>query len=301
MVNLQRLLKRWNECTDAEKKEILEVQHARTDVFTHMNDAWFGDVVLIRVKAGVTVEKPIILSFITAGKENTTQARVVVVADKEAKCSVIVRFTSAQAENAVCNASLFCFLHAKSDVEIVKIQEESDVMWHFSNETAMQDSESKFGIHTLSLNGGLIRNNLNVVLRESNTHTLLSGAVHGNKTMHVDNHSLVDHKVENCISDELYKYILNDKSVGVFNGKVYVRPDAQKTLAYQSNANLLLSEDATINTKPELEIYADDVKCSHGTTTGYMDENALFYLRARGMEKKLLRDYWFMHYIQVRR
>lgn len=277
------IVKTWKECSAIEQKEILEVQHARTDVFTQLNDAWFNEAVLIRVPEGKQVEKPIILSFITAGAENTTQTRIVIVAREESKCSVILRFTSAKAENALCNVSLFSLLHEKSDVEIVKVQEENDPMWHISNETAIQEAKSKFGIHTLSLNGGLIRNNLNIVLKGENTHTMLSGAIHGNKTMHVDNHSLVDHKVPNCISDELYKYILDDKSVGVFNGKVFVRQDAQKTLAYQSNANLLLSEDATINTKPELEIYADDVKCSHGTTTGYMDDNALFYLRARGI------------------
>ncbi|MFI5203193.1 MAG: Fe-S cluster assembly protein SufD [Flavobacteriales bacterium] len=276
-------VKTWKECSAADKKEILEVEHARTDVFTQLNDAWFNEAVFIHVPAGKQIEKPVILSFVTAGTENTTQARIVIVADAASKCSIILRFTSAKAENAFCNVSLFSFLHEKSEVEIVKVQEENDAMWHISNETAVQDANSKFGIHTLSLNGGLIRNNLNITLKGRHTHTMLSGAVHGTGNMHVDNHSLVDHKEPDCVSDELYKYILDGKSVGVFNGKVFVRQDAQKTLAYQSNANLLLSEDASINTKPELEIYADDVKCSHGTTTGYMDDNALFYLRARGI------------------
>jgi Fe-S cluster assembly protein SufD len=277
------LVKTWKECSETEKKELLWLEHARQDFFTQMNDAWFNDAVFIHVRTDQKSDKPVILSFQSSGQETTTQARIVIVAEKNSKASIIIRYTSQKAENAFCNVSLFSFIHENAEVEVVKIQEESDAMWHVSNETAVQDAGSKFNIHTLSLNGGLIRNNLNILLKGCNTHTVLSGAVHGKGTMHVDNHSLVDHKVPDCVSDELYKYILNDKSVGVFNGKVFVRQDAQKTLAYQSNANLLLSEDASINTKPELEIYADDVKCSHGTTTGYMDQNALFYLRARGI------------------
>src|SRR6185312_14529012 len=133
--------------------------------------------------------------------------------------------------------------------------------------------------------GGLIRNNINIVMEAEGNEAHLYGLYLLNGNTHVDNHTLVDNTKPNCFSNEFYKGILDDNSSGVFSGKIFVRPDAQKTNAYQSNKNILLSDDATINTKPQLEIFADDVKCSHGCTVGQLDENALFYLRARGIPK----------------
>jgi Fe-S cluster assembly protein SufD len=128
-----------------------------------------------------------------------------------------------------------------------------------------------------------MRNNLNIVLNGTHCTSHLNGLQLLSKQQHLDNHTLVDHQMPHCESNQLYKGILNDKSTGVFNGKIFVRKDAQKTNAYQSSKNMLLSDDATMNTKPQLEIYADDVKCSHGSSTGQIDENAVFYLRARGI------------------
>jgi Fe-S cluster assembly protein SufD len=138
---------------------------------------------------------------------------------------------------------------------------------------------------TVTLSGQLVRNNHNVELLGENAEAHLNGLFSASGTQLVDNHTLMDHQVPHCESNELYKGIVNDKSTGVFNGKIFVRKDAQKTNAYQSSKNILLSDDATINTKPQLEIYANDVKCSHGTSTGKVDENALFYLNARGIGK----------------
>jgi Fe-S cluster assembly protein SufD len=135
------------------------------------------------------------------------------------------------------------------------------------------------------LNGGLVRNNLNIEVKGQNCCTNLNGAYILKGSQHVDNHTTVDHIAANCESHELYKGVVNDKSTAVFNGKVFVRKDAQKINAFQSNANVLLSDDSTVNSKPELEIYADDVKCSHGSTTGQLDEEAVFYLRARGLSE----------------
>ena len=146
-----------------------------------------------------------------------------------------------------------------------------------------QQSKSNCGVHTLTVNGRLVRNNLTMLLNGEHCESALNGLYITRDDMHVDNHTLVDHRQPNCMSDEMYKGILGGKSTGVFNGKVYVRPHAQKTNAFQSNRNILLSEDARVNSKPELEIYADDVKCSHGSTTGRLDNEALFYLRSRGL------------------
>ena len=145
---------------------------------------------------------------------------------------------------------------------------------------------SNYSNTTMTLSGELVRNNHNVVLADSNCEAHLNGLFISNGTQQIDNHTLIDHQMPHCESNELYKGIMDDKSVSVFNGKVFVRQDAQKTNAFQSNANVLISEDASVNSKPELEIYADDVKCSHGSTTGQLDEEALFYLRARGISEK---------------
>jgi Fe-S cluster assembly protein SufD len=136
---------------------------------------------------------------------------------------------------------------------------------------------------TLSLGGGLIRNNLNIRLGDVNGTAYLNGLTVARFNQLVDHHTVVDHAMPHCYSNELYKNIIDDSAQGVFNGKIFVRKDAQKTNAFQSNKNLLLSDEASMNAKPQLEIFADDVKCSHGATTGQLDDEALFYLRARGI------------------
>ena len=146
-----------------------------------------------------------------------------------------------------------------------------------------QSKGSLFNTYTYSLSGEFLRNNLNIVLADENCETHLFGLYLPRKKEHFDNHTLVDHRMPNCFSNELYKGIMSDDATGVFNGKIFVRQDAQKTNAYQSNKNMLLGDNASVNTKPQLEIYADDVKCSHGTSTGRMDEEAMFYLRSRGI------------------
>ena len=140
---------------------------------------------------------------------------------------------------------------------------------------------------TISLNGGMIRNNLNVLLEAPNCEAHLYGLYFQGGKTHVDNHTIVDNLKPHSFSNELYKGIMTDDSTAVFNGKIFVRQDAQKTNAYQSNKNILLSETASVNTKPQLEIFADDVKCSHGCTVGQLDEEALFYLRSRGITEKI--------------
>jgi Fe-S cluster assembly protein SufD len=171
-----------------------------------------------------------------------------------------------------------------------KIQAEAGTNFHVSKENIKQDKDSNFTLHTTTLNGNFVRNDVNVAVNGQNCETNLYGAYILNGTQHVDNHTVIDHKVAHCLSNELYKGVIDDKATAVFNGKVFVRKDAQKINAFQSNANVLMSDDATVNSKPELEIYADDVKCSHGSTTGQLDEEAVFYLRARGISEKSARN-----------
>jgi Fe-S cluster assembly protein SufD len=142
---------------------------------------------------------------------------------------------------------------------------------------------------TVSLNGSLVRNNLNIALEAEHSEAHLYGLYFLKGKTHVDNHTVVDHRQPNCPSNELYKGIIDEQSTAVFNGKIFVQPQAQKTNAYQSNKNILLSGEATVNTKPQLEIFADDVKCSHGCTVGQLDEEGLFYLQSRGIPEKMAR------------
>jgi Fe-S cluster assembly protein SufD len=173
-----------------------------------------------------------------------------------------------------------------ANVEYYKLQYENSRSNQVSTTHIRQLGKSYVHTVVISLDGGIVRNNLNIIMEAERCEAHLYGLyfLHGNT--HVDNHTIVDNRKPYCFSNEFYKGIINDSATGVFNGKIYVQPDAQKINAYQSNKNILLSDTASVNTKPQLEIFADDVKCSHGCTIGQLDEEAMFYLRARGVREK---------------
>ncbi len=181
------------------------------------------------------------------------------------------------------------FVGAHAHVDRYEIQDESARTSIVNKVRAYQQTGSVFRNSTFTFSGEVIRNNVEILPDAEHCETHLYGLFLGDGVMHVDNHTLVDHARPNCFSNELYKGILDDKATGVFNGKVLVRLDAQQTNAYQSNKSILLTDTARMYSKPELEIYADDVKCSHGATTGQLDEDALFYLRSRGLTEKRAR------------
>jgi len=170
-----------------------------------------------------------------------------------------------------------------------KLQRESEEAFHISTVQASLNHSSNFSSHSIDLGGALVRNDVNAVLDGKGIECTLDGLYMVAGRQHVDNHTRIDHVKPHCSSRELYKGVLGGRSKGVFNGKIYVHKDAQKTDAKQTNKNLLLSEDAVINTKPQLEIYADDVKCTHGTTIGQLDQEAIFYLRSRGIDLEAAR------------
>jgi Fe-S cluster assembly protein SufD len=177
-------------------------------------------------------------------------------------------------------------VQANAELRYTKIQNYLTGTYAVEGIYATQKKDSRFYTNTFSFKAALIRNNIYINVDAENCEAHMNGLYQlGGKT-HVDNNTSVDHLKPNCFSNELYKGILDENSRGVFNGKIYVRPEAQKTNAFQSNNNILLSDTATVNTKPQLEIWADDVKCSHGCTTGQLDEEAIFYLRSRGINKK---------------
>ncbi len=174
-------------------------------------------------------------------------------------------------------------------IDHCKLQRESRRAFHVAALHVHHDRCSNFTSHAITLGGGLVRNDIAAVLDAEGCACTLNGLYLASGEQHVDNHTLIDHARPHCESHELYKGILDDKAHGVFNGKIYVRQDAQKTDAKQTNQTLLLSDDATINTKPQLEIFADDVKCTHGATVGQLDAESIFYLRSRGIDLEAAR------------
>ena len=251
------------------------------------NNAVDGSFIVINEK--IIVEKSIQLFHILTGEHTISNVRNVIVCGKSSQAHIIQGFFSENATESFTNVITEVFVEENAHLTIDKIQFEDDSCYQVSTEQVEQAKNSTFTINTITLNGALVRNNLNIEVIGQNCCTNLNGAYLLKGNQHVDNHTMVDHLAPNCESHELYKGVVDDKSTAVFNGKVFVRKDSQKINAFQSNANVLLSDDATINSKPELEIYADDVKCSHGSTTGQLNEEAVFYLRARGLSEKSAR------------
>lgn len=284
-------VKRINEVSEDELIQKLKLSgYIKHGIFTSYNDAFFTDGVIIEIPEGNKINGVIELLFISSGTSTATVVKNILVAHEKSKAEILFNFIASNANDNLVNNAFHAIIHAEAKIEIYKLQQEQSGVNHFSNENIFQLSNSNFGMHTLSLFGELVRNDLNVKVDGEFCESHLGGVVVADKKMHVDNHTLVDHQKPNCNSNEQYKSIVKDESTSVFNGKIFVRKDAQKINAYQNSANVLLSDDASVYTKPELEIYADDVKCSHGTTTGCLDDNAIFYLRARGVGEDSARN-----------
>ncbi len=255
------------------------------DVFAQLNTALASNGLFIYIAPNAQVQKPIQINNIcTSNAYQMLQVHHVIVAEKFSNVSMVETFFSEKNSEAyLLNTLSEVYVGQNAFVNYYKLQSENDTAIHINTTQVIQSQQSHFDTNTITLGGKWLRNNLNIVLNGIQCVSHLNGLQLLNKQQHVDNHTLVDHQMPHCESNQLYKGILKDKSTGVFNGKIFVRKDAQKTNAYQSSKNMLLSDDATMNTKPQLEIYADDVKCSHGSSTGQIDENAVFYLRARGI------------------
>lgn len=256
------------------------------DIFTNINSAYFDKVQSIRIGEKKINEGPLQIIYITKGENIIANNRLFIHAGSFSESQIIETFVSYDAENCFTNQVTEVVVEDNAKLIINKAQIESEKNLHVSTEQIWQGENSIFQINTVTLSGRLIRNNINISVAGENCETHMNGAIITKDGQHVDNHTFVDHQVSNCFSNENYKYVLDGKSTGVFNGKVIVRKDAQIINAYQNNGNIILSDQANINSKPELEIYADDVKCSHGSTTGQLDEDALFYLQTRGISKK---------------
>lgn len=277
-------IKRVATLTDAELNTALQqAGYVKEGWFTSYNDAFFTDGVLVDIPKNTEMEGLTEILYISTGKAQATVTKNIFLAQQGSKATVLMQFINLDATESLVNHILHANIAPNAQLNVYKLQNEKTGISHFSGENIFQQSDSNFGIHTVTLNGDLVRNDLSIKVDGTNCETHLGGVFVADGNMHVDNHTLVDHQKPHCNSNEQYKGIAKDNGTGVFNGKIFVRRDAQKINAYQNSGNVLLSDAAKIYTKPELEIYADDVKCSHGTTTGCLDDEALFYLQARGI------------------
>jgi Fe-S cluster assembly protein SufD len=253
--------------------------------FVALNTAFLRDGAFVQVAPGVAMERPVHLIYVRGqgAKDTASHPRTLVLVGRSAQALVIESHISLAEEAYFTNAVTELIAGEDACIEHLKTQEESELAFHVANVVAHQGRSSRLLAHSISLGAQLARHDIRSVLAGEGAECTLNGLYQVRGRQHVDHHTTLDHAMPHCGSREYYRGVLDGKSSAVFNGAIIVRKDAQKTDAIQSNKNLLLSADATINTKPELQILADDVRCTHGATVGQLDPDALFYLRARGI------------------
>ena len=257
------------------------------DAFTALNAAYANNGYRINVEKNIHVEASVEVVFLSKNKNNNfVQYRNKIDLNENSSIKIIEHFKCLDNNLCFTNSLTSINLEKSSNIEFNKLQNHNDFQIVVDNTVVNQEEKSYSTVNTLLLGGKFTRNNLSFYQNGEYCESNMNGVVVLNNNEFGDNHTYVDHKNANCESNELYKGIYLDKSKGVFNGKIMVRPDAQKINAFQANNNLLLSENSSINSKPQLEIYADDVKCSHGCTIGQLDDDALFYMRTRGISKE---------------
>jgi len=275
-----------NEHKDIVHKHFGHSSNYLKDGINALNTAFVNGALFIHVQRGQVVDQPIYIYNITDTREGNilSQPRSLVHIAEAAQVTMVETFATFGQGEGFTNQVMELVVENDARLEYYKIQEDKGNQ--VSTTHIRHIGKSYSNTVTISLDGGILRNNLNIVLDAEHCESHLYGLYFQKGHNHVDNHTVVDNVKPNCFSNQFYKGILDESATGVFNGKIFVRPQAQKTNAYQSNKNILLSDSATVNTKPQLEIFADDVKCSHGCTIGRLDEEGLFYLQSRGITEK---------------
>lgn len=262
----------------------------KADSLTAWNTAAWNSGVFIYVSEDKVIEKPILIYNIQdASRQVVAIQRNVLIVDRNSQVTVLEKFDSVGPSNHFTNVVTEGFVQANATLNFYSIQNDKGNHYQYNLKKIQQAYSSRVNTFTFTLDGKFLRNNLQLSLDGENIESHMYGLylLHGSTL--ADNHTVVDHKRPNSFSNELYKGIIDERAKGVFNGKIFVRPQAQKTNAFQANRNILLTDKASVNTKPQLEIWADDVKCSHGCTSGQLDEEALFYLQSRGIDKEIAR------------
>jgi Fe-S cluster assembly protein SufD len=252
--------------------------------FISLNSALYRDGVVVSLEPDVELDKPLELVFVSSSDLSLAQPRNLVIAGENSRAKIIERYLSQGDESTLSNSVTEIFLSAAAEIDYYVVQTLSRSAYQVCGIWVSQAQRSRFSCRTVTLGGGLVRNDLRSEMHGPQAHCDMLGLYSLSGKQHVDNHTTMIHGAESCTSNELYKGVLDQRSRAVFHGRIKVRQGAQKTDAHQTNNTLLLSRDAEIDTKPQLEIYADDVKCSHGATIGQLDENSLFYLRSRGLD-----------------
>jgi Fe-S cluster assembly protein SufD len=255
--------------------------------FVALNTAFVENVAFVRVPRGAVVEQPIEIVYEGARQGSASHPRTLVVVGAGAQCTVVERYTGAG--SYFTNAVTEIVAGDGAVIDHYKVQLESDDAFHVATLQATLGRSANFSTHNISLGGALVRNDIGATLSDG-TEATVNGLYVVTGAQHVDNHTTIDHAKPHGTSHELYKGILDGKATAVFNGRIMVRKDAQKTDSKQTNKNLVLSDEAVINTKPELQIFADDVRCTHGATIGQLDAESMFYLRSRGIGRRQARS-----------
>jgi len=258
-----------------------------SQAFVALNTAALEDGAFVHIQGGVVVDEPIHLLFVSTAESGPTVShpRTLILADENCQATLVESYTGPANHVYFTNAVTEIVAAENSVIDHYKVQRESAKAYHTATMQVQLARSANFSSHSIGLGGQLVRNDMNAYLGGEGIECTLNGVYLGKDRQVIDNHTSIDHAMPRCNSHEIYKGILNGHSRGIFNGKIFVREDAQKTDAKQTNQTLLLSPNAQIDTKPQLEIFADDVKCTHGATIGQLNAEALFYLQARGISK----------------
>jgi Fe-S cluster assembly protein SufD len=278
---------------DVVREQLARSADFNENAFTALNTAMISSGAFLLIPKGVEIESPIHLLFISdaAQAQTLSSPRVLIVGETGSSATVIESYVSASETGVYfTNAVVEIVLADSARLNHYKVQRESAEAFHVATTQASLKRNSTFNSTAITLGARLSRHNINVLLDEEGAECWVDGLYLVSTGQHTDTHSVIDHRQPHCTSHQLYKGILDGKSRAVFNGKVFVRPGAQQTNAMQTNKNLLLSDEARVDTKPQLEIFADDVKCAHGATVGQLEEEELFYLASRGMHRDLARN-----------
>jgi len=269
---------------DARDRDLVPVRPTGATVFTDLNQALFEDIVVIEIAAQASVPDPIhVLHVASGGPHALASPRLVIIAGEQSESSVIESYATGDNDAVFVNATTDVHVASGAFVDHVKLQRQADSSFHLASMFVQTGRRSRFTSHAITVGGRIARNDIVSVLGGEGAECTLNGLYVAGGDSLVDSHTTIDHAQPHCPSHEVYKGILTGRARAVFNGKIIVRPDAQKTDAKQTNKALLLTDEAQIDTKPQLEIFADDVKCTHGAAIGQLDEDAMFYLKARGI------------------
>jgi Fe-S cluster assembly protein SufD len=275
--------------TDPEpvQRHLSKYADAETSAFAALNTAHVHDGTFLYIPRGVRMDKPIHLLYVTRsnGDPVVSYPRTLVIAEEDTRAAIVESYVGFDSDAYFTNAVTEISAGARAEIDHCKLQRESNSAYHVATVHVRMGRDCRFKTDAISLGGALVRNDIHALLEDEGIECTVNGLYLARGHQHVDNHTVIEHARPRCSSRELFKGILSGRAKAVFDGRIHVHPQAQKTDAKQTNRCILLSDEAQINTNPQLEIYADDVKCTHGAAVGQIDEDAVFYLQSRGIER----------------